>query len=207
MMNNLTPTIFIVDDDAAIRDSLTLMLEQAGYLVELFTSAEDFLAYYQTERLGCGIIDIRMDGMNGMQLQEVLSERNILLPLIFLTGHGTIPMSVKAIKARAIDFLTKPVSAKKLLNSIEIAVNESTQILAKLEKYRNSASRFSELTQRERDVLAEAIKGKSNKQIARELNISHRTVEIHKSKIMQKTGALNLLELARLVDEYNDLAK
>lgn len=207
MTNNIKPTIFIVDDDAAIRDSLTLMLEQAGYLVELFNSAEDFLANYQTERLGCGIIDIRMDGMNGMQLQEVLSQRNILLPLIFLSGHGTIPMSVKAMKAKAIDFLTKPVSAKKLLNSIEIAINESTKILARLEEYRNAASRFSELTQRERDVLVEAVKGKSNKEIARQLSISHRTVEIHKSKIMQKTGALNLLELARLVDEYYDLTK
>lgn len=207
MTNNINPTVFIVDDDSAIRDSLTLMLEQAGYSVELFESAEDFLAKYQAERLGCGIIDIRMDGMSGIQLQEVLRQRNILLPLIFLSGHGTIPMSVKAMKAKAIDFLTKPVSAQKLLSSVEIAINESVQILAKLEKYRNTSSRFSDLTQRERDVLLEAIKGKSNKEIARQLSISHRTVEIHKSKIMQKTGALNLLELARLVDEYNDLSR
>lgn len=192
-------TVFIVDDDSAIRDAL--MLEQEGYLVKLFESAEDFLAAYKTEQLGCVIIDIRMSGMSGIQLQEVICECNILLPVIFLSGHGTIPMSVKAVKAKALDFLTKPVSAEKLLNSVRLAVIESDQILTENARFREASARLAELTAREFDVLAEAIQGKSNKQIARHLNISHRTVEIHKSKIMQKTGASNILDLARIAVE------
>jgi len=206
-MNLLEATVFIVDDNAAIRDSLTLMLEQEGYTVRLFESAEDFLTAYKTEQLGCAIIDIRMAGMSGIHLQEVLCERNVLLPIIFLSGHGTIPMSVKAMKAKAIDFLTKPVAAEKLLNSVRLAVSESERILAANANYRNSTSRLAELTDRERDVLAEAIQGNSNKEIGRHLNISHRTVEIHKAKIMQKTGALNLLDLARIALEANNPTK
>jgi FixJ family two-component response regulator len=197
-------TVFIVDDDSAIRDALALMLEQEGCLVKLYERAEDFLAAYKTEQLGCAIVDIRMAGMSGMQLQEVICDRNILLPIIFLTGHGTIPMSVKAMKAKAIDFLTKPVTAEKLLNSVSIAVCESERILAENAKCVDASSRLAELTERELDVLAEAIQGNSNKEIARHLNISHRTVEIHKSKIMQKTGASNLLELARIAYDGNN---
>lgn len=201
MMTPSDATVFIVDDDSAIRDSLMLMLEQEGYLVKLFESAEDFLTAYKTEQLGCVIIDIRMSGMSGIQLQEVICECNILLPVIFLSGHGTIPMSVKAVKAKAVDFLTKPVSAEKLLNSVRLAVIESDQILTENVRFRDASARLAELTARELDVLAETIQGKSNKQIARHLNISHRTVEIHKSKIMQKTGASNILDLARIAVE------
>lgn len=201
MMTPSDATVFIVDDDSAIRDSLMLMLEQEGYLVKLFESAEDFLTAYKTEQLGCVIIDIRMSGMSGIQLQEVICECNILLPVIFLSGHGTIPMSVKAVKAKAVDFLTKPVSAEKLLNSVRLAVIESDQILTENARFREASARLAELTARELDVLAETIQGKSNKQIARHLNISHRTVEIHKSKIMQKTGASNILDLARIAVE------
>lgn len=200
-------TVFIVDDDAAIRDSLSLMFEQEGYLVKLFESAEDFLDAYKTEQLGCAIIDIRMTGMSGIHLQEVLCERNILLPIIFLSGHATISMSVKAMKLHAIDFFTKPVTAEKLLNAVRVAVTESERVLSENAKSIEATSRLSQLTEREREVLAEAIQGNSNKEIARHLNISHRTVEIHKSKIMQKTGATNLLELARIAIEGTNTAK
>lgn len=206
----MTPTdaiVFIVDDDAAIRDSLSLMLEQEGYLVQLFESAEDFLDAYKTEQLGCAIIDIRMTGMSGIHLQEVLCERNILLPIIFLSGHATISMSVRAMKSHAIDFFTKPVTAEKLLNAVRVAVTESERVLSKNAKSIEASSRLSQLTEREREVLSEAIQGNSNKEIARHLNISHRTVEIHKSKIMQKTGATNLLELARIAIEGTNSAK
>jgi FixJ family two-component response regulator len=206
-MNPSEATVFIVDDDAAIRDSLTLMLEQEGYLVKLFESAEDFLGAYKTEQIGCAIIDIRMAGMNGIQLQEVLCERKILLPIIFLSGHASISMSVKAMKAKAIDFFTKPVTAEKLLNAVRVAMSESVQVLSKNAKCIEASSRLSELSERELEVLAEAIQGKSNKEIARHLNISHRTVEIHKSKIMQKTGAANLLELARIALEGSSSPK
>ncbi|MDI1361798.1 response regulator [Methylotenera sp.] len=204
-MTQSDATVYIVDDDSAIRDALTLMLEQEGYLVRLFESAEDFLAAYKSEQFGCAIIDIRMSGMSGMQLQEVICERNILLPVIFLSGHGTIQMTVKAMKAKAVDFLTKPVSAEKLLNSVRMAVSESGRILTESARYRNASLLLAGLTERERDVLAEAVQGHSNKEIARHLNISHRTVEIHKSRIMQKTGALNLLDLARIALEGSTL--
>jgi FixJ family two-component response regulator len=191
-------TVFIVDDDPAIRDSLTLMINQENLTVRSYGSAEDFLEAAEPNCLGCIIIDIRMQGMDGMQLQEALSQRNTLLPIIFLTGHGNIPMSVKAIKAGALDFLTKPITREKLMAAIRTAVLESEKMLSENATQQNAMSRIAELTERERDVLKLAIQGYANKEIARHLGISHRTVEIHKSKIMHKTGAVNLLDLARI---------
>lgn len=195
--------VFIVDDDPAIRDSLTLMLEQESLVVESFEDAESFLNTCRPQHLGCVIIDIRMPIMDGMQLQEELSKRNILLPVIFLTGHGNIPMSVRAIKAGAVDFLTKPVTRDKLLASVRSAIRESEKILTENSNHQNALSRLADLTGRERDVVLLAIQGHPNKEIARRLGISHRTVEIHKSKIMHKTGAINLLDLARIAHEGN----
>jgi FixJ family two-component response regulator len=183
-------TVFIVDDDPAIRDSLTLMIAQEGFTVCAFESSEAFLESCQTEYTGCAIVDIRMSDMDGMQLQETLIQRNIQLPIIFLTGHGDIPMSVRAIKAGAMDFLTKPVTREKLMASVRLAIIESYKLLY-----------LAELTDREKDVMGLAIQGHPNKEIARLLGISHRTVEIHKSKIMHKTGANNLLDLARIAHE------
>ena len=191
-------TVFIVDDDPAIRDSLTLMIGQENLTVHSYASAEDFLEAAKPNCLGCIIIDIRMQGMDGMQLQEALSQRNTLLPIIFLTGHGNIPMSVRAIKAGALDFLTKPVTREKLMAAIHAAVLESERMLSENASQQDAVSRIAGLTDRERDVLKLAIQGYANKEIARHLGISHRTVEIHKSKIMHKTGAVNLLDLARI---------
>ena len=197
-------TVFIVDDDPAIRDSLTLMIGQENIAVNTYASAEAFLDADQTPCLGCIIIDIRMPGMDGMQLQEALNQRNMLLPIIFLTGHGDIPMSVKAIKAGALDFLTKPVTREKLMTSVRSAIRESERMLSEKADQQDAISRIAELTDREREVMALAIQGYPNKEIARHLSISHRTVEIHKSKIMHKTGAVNLLDLARIAHEGED---
>jgi len=194
-------TVFIIDDDVAIRDSLSLMIEQEKFTVRSFESAEDFLNAYTTECRGCAIIDIRMDGMDGMTLHKVFLDRNILLPVIFLTGHGNIAMSVQAIKSGAVDFLTKPITRKKLLTSVRAAVQKSDMILADNANHQEAQSRLANLTDRERDVMLLAVQGLPNKHIARQLGISHRTVEIHKSKIMEKTKAINLLDLARLVHE------
>jgi FixJ family two-component response regulator len=201
IMSSLDTTIFIVDDDPAILDALSLMLEQENLTVKTFESAEDFLKHYQAERKGCAIIDVRMPEMDGMELQEILLKQNMLLPIIFLTGHGNIPMSVKAIKSGATDFLTKPVRREKLLAAINVAVRESERLLTENTHHEESLTRLAELTERERDVMMLAVQGLANKHIARELGISHRTVEIHKSKIMHKTGAENLLDLARIVHE------
>ena len=194
-------TVFIVDDDAAIRDSLSLMIEQENIAVQAFDSAENFLAAYQPECRGCAIVDIRMSGMDGIELHEALLKRNILLPIIFLTGHGDIPMSVHAMKAGAVDFLTKPVTREKLLTSVRDAIQQSERVLSENANHQEALSHLASLTDRERDVMLLAVQGHPNKHIARQLGISHRTVEIHKSKIMQKTGAINLLDLARIVHE------
>jgi len=194
-------TVFIVDDDSAIRDSLTLMISQENIAVNTYASAEEFLDATMPACLGCIIIDIHMPGLDGMQLQEVLSERNTLLPIIFLTGHGDIPMSVRAIKAGALDFLTKPVTREKLMTSVRSAILESQKMMSENISQQDAISRVAELTDRERDVMVLAIQGYPNKEIARHLGISHRTVEIHKSKVMHKTGAVNLLDLARIAHE------
>jgi FixJ family two-component response regulator len=200
-MNTTTVTVFIVDDDSAIRDSLSLMIEQEYLAVQAFESAEAFLSYYKPECSGCTIIDIRMPGMDGLELYEVLLDRNILLPVIFLTGHGDIPMSVQAMKAGAVDFLTKPVTREKLMASVWAAIRKSERVLSESANHQEALSRLADLTDRERDVMLLAVQGHPNKYIARHLGISHRTVEIHKSKIMHKTGAINLLDLARIVHE------
>jgi FixJ family two-component response regulator len=195
------PTIFIIDDDSAVRDSLSLMIAQENMDVQAFDSAETFLNSYQPESCGCAIIDIRMSGMDGMELHQLMLARHILLPVIFLTGHGDIPLSVQAIKAGAVDFLTKPVTREKLITAIHAAIQKSKTLLSENANHQEALSHLAHLTDRERDVMLLAVQGHPNKHIARQLGISHRTVEIHKSKIMQKTGAVNLLDLARIVHE------
>lgn len=200
-MTTSPTTVFIVDDDPAVRDSLSLMIGQEGIAVETFDSAEAFLAIFSTPPCGCAIIDIRMPGMDGMRLQDELARRGSFLPIVFLTGHGDIPMSVRAIKAGAVDFLTKPVTRDKLLSSVRAAIQLGEQTLAQAAKINQTMARLADLTEREREVMALAVMGHPNKEIARRLGISHRTVEIHKAKIMHKTGAVNLLDLARIAQD------
>lgn len=200
-MTDLAPSIHLVDDDAAVRDSLSLLIEYEGYAVKTYESAEVFLAACPPRSRGCVVIDLRMPGMDGIRLQEEMVRRGMPLPVIFLTGYGDIPTSVRAIKAGAMDFLTKPVAGGDLLKSIAaaMAVAETRQA----EAYRNlsAASRLTGLTEREQAVMKLAVDGLSNKQIAHQLGISHRTVEIHRAHVMRKTGAASLIDLARLVRE------
>lgn len=198
-MNNKA-TVFIVDDDPAIRDALKHMLRQDDLVVETFDSAEAFLVTCWSMLRSCVIIDIRMPSMDGMQLQAELSKRGVLLPIIFLTGHGDIPLSVRAIKAGAVDFLTKPVAGAALIASVRAALMKSETLHSQAEIIHSAATRVASLTEREKEVMVLATKGLSNKEIARHLGISHRTVEIHKARIMHKTGASTLLDLARIVD-------
>ncbi len=193
-------TVFVVDDDPAVRDSLELLLEQEDLVVLTFDSAEAFLAGYRRAPRSCAIVDIRMNGMNGIQLQAELSRRGTLMPLIFLTGHGDIPLSVRAIKAGAVDFLTKPVMGSALLTSVAAALRESERLSLQAEAHQTAATKVASLTEREREVMALAVEGLPNKEIARHLGISHRTVEIHKARIMHKTGADTLLDLARIAE-------
>jgi FixJ family two-component response regulator len=202
-MKTHEPVVFIVDDDPAVRDSLTLMIEQAGINVRSFESAEAFLSAYRPDFFGCIILDVLMPEIDGLQLQEELSLRKIVLPVIFLTGHGDIPMSVRAIKAGAVDFLTKPVTREKLLTCICSAFDVAEQRINEVSYNQDAISCLAKLTEREREVMALAVKGCSNKVIASRLGISYRTVEVHKSKITHKTGAKNLLDLARIAHEGN----
>lgn len=200
-MNQTDITVYIVDDDPAVRDSLTLMLQQDGYRIRSFESGEAFLAVADTTTHGCAIIDIRMPGMDGIQLQEEILRRQIPLPVIFLTAHGDIPKSVKAMKAGAVDFLTKPVTRRDLLAALQAASREIARIETSVANRSQAQAQLETLTERELQVTQLAILGHSNKEIARKLGISHRTIEIHKSNIMKKTGALNLLELARIAHD------
>jgi RNA polymerase sigma factor (sigma-70 family) len=194
-------TVFVVDDDPAVRESLTLLLEQEDLSIMAFESAEAFLAVCASVPAhSCVVADIRMPGMDGIQLQEELARRGVALPLIFLTGHGDIPMSVRAIKAGAIDFLTKPITGQALLRSVQEALRESDRLNENAEKNESATARMALLTEREREVMELAIKGMSNKEIARRLGISHRTVEIHKARVMHKTDSDSLLDLARIAD-------
>jgi FixJ family two-component response regulator len=192
--------VYVVDDDPAVRDSLALLLEEEDIAVETFGDAEAFLAVCRPTPRSCAIVDIRMSGMDGMQLQAELARRAIPLPVIFLTGHGTVPMTVRAIKAGAIDFLVKPVSGSALLESVQAALAESERLSQLSEVCQTAAMRIASLTEREREVMLLAVDGLPNKEIARRLGISHRTVEIHKGRVMAKTGADTVLELARIAE-------
>ncbi|SEN50013.1 response regulator transcription factor [Nitrosomonas marina] len=201
-------TAFIIDDDAAVRHSLMLMIEQEGIPVRVFDSAEAFLDEYSLHDKGCIIVDIHMPGMDGLRLQEILQNRQCTLPIIFLTGFGTIPQSVKAMKAGALDFLTKPIARTELVAGIRSAFSECEKQMRASKHNRKAKSFFLKLTEREKEVMALVVQGLANKEIAALLSISHRTVEIHRKNIMRKSGVANLLELVQLVndsgaDEYN----
>ena len=193
------PTVFIVDDDDAVRDSLSMLCESAGLPVECFDSAEAFLAVYQPARPGCLVVDVRMSRMSGPQLHEELARRDSrLMPIIYLTAHGDIPMSVRAMKAGATDFLTKPVDAALLVDRLRTALTSDQETRQREEIVARHRARLAELSEREREIMTLAVAGYSNKAIAMRLGISHRTVETHRSRILQRTGANNMLELAKL---------
>lgn len=193
------PTVFIIDDSAAIRDSLFLLLETAGLPAEAYASAEDFLAALRPDAIGCVVLDVNLPGMHGPELQAELARRGIGLPTIFLTAHGDIPTTVRAMKAGAIDFLTKPVEGAVLLERIGSALERAVKEREAQAARQAANARLAALTERERQILQLAAAGHTNKAIAQQLGISFRTVEVHRAHILQKTGAASLLELARLL--------
>jgi len=195
---NAGPTVFVVDDDEAVRDSLALLLETAGLAVETCDGAAAFLAAYTPGRTGCLILDLQMPGCSGPELQVELKRRGIDLPIIFLTAHGDIPTTVQAIQRGAMDFLTKPVVGSELIGRVHEALERSAQLHEEASAVRTVRERLDALTPREREIMLMAVAGRPNKDIARTLGISHRTVEIHRARVMQKTGAASLIELSRL---------
>jgi len=192
------PIVYIVDDDAAVRDSLSLLCETAGLKFECHASAESFLSAYRPEQAGCLVLDVRMDQMSGPELHAELARRGSQLPIIYLTAHGDIPMTVRAMKAGAADFLTKPVQGALLLDRVQAALSHSCELLQQKENLAAQCRRLTLLTPREREVMMFALAGDPNKVIADRLGISYRTVETHRSRILQKTGTTSMLELAQL---------
>lgn len=197
------PCVFIVDDDDAVRDGLEMVMETVSLACRTFESAERFLENYVPGTPGCLILDINMPGMTGDELQAELNHRNIRLPIIFLTAFGDIPMSVRTIKAGAVDFLTKPIQINQLIDRIQEELQNEIQKYVQRLDNEDFLSRIRSLTPREREILPLAIAGVVNKEIAHQLGISYRTVELHRAQILRKTGAANFLELARQCEAHH----
>jgi FixJ family two-component response regulator len=193
------PTVFVVDDDAPVRDGLKLLLRSIGHRVEAYASGQEFLNAYNDDRPGCLVLDVRMPGMSGLDLQERLNERQAILPIIFITGHGDVPMAVEALHAGALDFLQKPFRDQELLDRIARALEKDAANRRELLELKEIAARFRSLTARERSVMELVVRGKPNKVIAGDLDISQRTVEIHRARVMEKTEASSLAHLVRMV--------
>ncbi|WP_372747710.1 response regulator transcription factor [Litorivivens sp.] len=191
-------TIFIVEDDEAVRDSLRMMLESLGHHVEAFDRADAFLEAYDPERAGCLVLDIRMPGMNGMELQRKLNAMTSILPIIFVTGHGDVPMAVEAMQQGAVDFVQKPYREQDLLDKIQKAIAMDAEHRQELREVQVIQGRYNELTPRESEVMAMMVEGKANKVIAIDLDISQRTVEIHRARVMEKMCAKSLAQLVRM---------
>jgi two-component system response regulator DctR len=195
----MTPHVYLVDDDEAIRDSLTWLLESRGLACLSYPSAEDFLALWNLSLTGCIVLDIRMDGMSGPELFDLLGERGCKLPVIFLTGHGDVPMAVSALKKGAFDFVEKPCNDNELVNRVieALKLDENQRAVASGADSVNALT--SRLTTREHQVMERVLAGKLNKVIADELQISMRTVEVHRANLFDKMGVRTAVELAQLL--------
>lgn len=197
-MNDEVPTIFVVDDDAAVRSSLAMLLKSVSLAVKTFESASRFLEQLQPEPGGCLVLDIRMPGMSGIELQQQLKQRGCPLPIIFITGHGDVSMAVHAMREGAIDFIEKPFRDQDLLDRIYQALELDRTRRRVADEAVLLRERFAGLTPREHDVMLRIARGQANKVIAIELGLSERTVEIHRAKVMHKTGAKSLAELVSM---------
>ena len=197
-MTTPEPTVFLVDDDHAMRDALGLLLDTAGFNTVSFSSASEFLERYDASQPGCLVLDIRMPGMSGMELQEALVEQTAGLPIIFLTGHGNVSMSAKAFRTGAIDFLEKPFDEAVLLERIHEALGIDKTNRESAARHAHASSRLSVLTPREREVMLLLVAGNTNKEIAAKLDLSTRTIETHRGRVMDKTGVQSVAELVEL---------
>ena len=200
--SRLSGTVFIVDDDASVRRALTRLIKSAGYAVQAFASARDFLDSWRgdDEMTTCLVLDVSMPGLSGLDLQHELQAANALLPIIFITGHGDIPMSVQAMKEGAVDFLPKPVKDKVLLTAIKQALERAARERAVHDEIDDIRRRLDTLTPRERDVLRLVITGTLNKQIAYELGTVEKTIKVHRARVMEKMEVQSLAELVRIAE-------
>ena len=205
MMTDIQQTVYVVEDDEAVRDSLELLLQSDDKPVKTYDSATAFLKSYSDAMAGCIVLDIRMPGMDGMELQKKLNDKHSILPIIFVTGHGDVPMAVDAMKEGAIDFIQKPYREEALLEKIEAALVQDRQQRKSLGEKQDIVRRVKSLTPREHEIMDRMIAGQANKVIAIELEISQRTVEIHRSRVMHKMGTHSLAHLVRMVLSVKNL--
>ncbi len=193
------PIVFVVDDDPAICESLANLLESRGLRVRTYPSAEEFLAAYDPGQPGCAVLDVRLRGLSGLELQARLARDGNSLPVIILTGHGDIPMAVRAAKSGAVDFLEKPVNDEVLLQRIHLALEQERRTRSHRRQDHEVAARVADLTPREREVMDLIVAGLPNKQVAIRLNITEKTVEVHRRRVLQKMGVHTAVDLVRLV--------
>jgi FixJ family two-component response regulator len=197
----LSPTVFVVDDDASIREALSSLVRSIGLSVETFSSAKEFLGHKRSEAPACLVLDVRLPGLSGMELQRELGVVDNQIPIIFITGHGDIPMSVRAMKAGAVEFLAKPFRDQDLLDAVQQAIERDAESLKQRSKAAALRTRYETLTPREREVMCFVVQGLLNKQIAAELGTSEITVKIQRGQVMQKMQAESVPDLVRISEK------
>jgi len=194
-----TPTVIVVDDDEAVRRSLQMLLKSVGHVAVGYASAQQFLAAWDKDQPGCLVLDVRMPGMSGLELQQELNRLGAVLPVIFITGHGDIPMAVEAMQSGAFDFLQKPFRDQDLIDRIQRGLEQDRVNREQLREQGRIRTQFESLTPREREVLTLVVAGKANKVMAADLGVSQRTIEIHRGRVMEKMDARSLAQLVRMV--------
>jgi len=198
-MKSPAATVFIVDDDEAVRSSLRLLIRSVGLQAQAFAAAREFLDSYDARHPGCLVLDVRMPGMSGLELQQELNQRGATIPVVFITGHGDVPMAVEAMQQGAFDFLQKPFRDQDLLDRVQKAMARDAESRASMAARGEIVARLASLTPRETEVLRLVTRGKANKVVGAELGVSQRTVEIHRAHVMEKMRAGSLAELVRMV--------
>jgi RNA polymerase sigma factor (sigma-70 family) len=202
-----TPVVFVVDDDPSVRSSLKFLLSSVGLQVESFESAETFLQKKPPDVPSCLVLDVRLRGLSGLDFQRELAARNIRIPIVFVTGHGDIPMSVRAMKAGAIEFLTKPYRDQDLLDAVRIALEQDRARREQERDLTDLQQRFDSLTPREQEVISRVVSGMLNKQIAGELGTAENTVKVHRSRAMEKMNAQSFADLVRMIERLKGPGK
>lgn len=195
------PVVFIIDDDENVRETIADLVRSVSLVARTFGSAQEFLQAERPEAPGCIVLDVRLPGTSGLELQRTLTDTNIALPIIFISGHGTIPMSVRAIKSGAREFLTKPLHEQEFLDAVQAGIEQDKVRRQQASLVGELQQRFSSLTAREQEVLPYVITGRPNKQIAGQLNLSEMTVKVHRGQIMRKMRARSLVDLVRMADQ------
>lgn len=201
---NPGPTVFIIDDDPAVQQALRLSFRSVGYRAEIFASAAQFLTAYNEQMSGCILLDVRMPDMSGLELQEKLNERHSILPIIFMTGHGDVTMAVTAMQLGALDFIQKPFNDQEMIDRVTQAISRDARNRSVLQEKHEIRKRLDSLTPREREIMDMVVDGKANKVIAGDLQLSQRTVEIHRARVMEKMLATSLAHLVRMVIAVDD---